>query len=62
MVVHEADEEAGRIVDDPADDLNDEEREELHRALDEAIASVKEGQCVDGDEVISRLLQRPSDQ
>jgi hypothetical protein len=44
---------------DEEDDLDDEERASLHRALDEAIASVKAGQVVDGDEFIRHLLKRP---
>jgi hypothetical protein len=44
---------------DEEDDMDDEERSRLHQALDQAIASVKAGQVVDGDEVIRRLLNRP---
>jgi hypothetical protein len=44
---------------DSGDDLDDEERERLHRGLDQAIASVRAGRTVDGDEVINRLLSRP---
>ena len=44
---------------DAGDDLDDEERERLHRGLDQAIASVRAGQTVDGDDVINRLLSRP---
>lgn len=44
---------------DAGDDLDDEERARLHRGLDQAIASVRAGQMVDGDEVINRLLSRP---
>ena len=47
-----------RVV-DAGDELGDEERERLHRGLDQAIASVRAGQTVDGDEVINRLLSRP---
>jgi predicted RecB family endonuclease len=44
---------------DSGDDLDDEERERLHEALDQAIESVRAGKTVDGDEVIRRLLSRP---
>jgi hypothetical protein len=44
---------------DDWDDLDDEERKQLHQALDQAIASVEAGRTVDGDEVIRRLLSRP---
>jgi hypothetical protein len=43
---------------DAGDELDSEERERLHRGLDEAIASVRAGRIVDGDEVIRRLLSR----
>jgi hypothetical protein len=43
---------------DTGDDLDDEERERLHRALDAAIESVQAGRTVDGNEVIRRLLSR----
>ncbi len=46
-----------RVV-DSGDELDDEERARLHEALDRAIASVRAGQTVDGDEVIHRLLSR----
>ena len=38
---------------------DDEERERLHRGLDQAITSVRAGRTVDGDEVINRFLSRP---
>jgi hypothetical protein len=44
---------------DSGDDLDDEEREQLHQALDQAIESVQAGRTVDGDQVIRRLLSRP---
>jgi hypothetical protein len=44
---------------DTGDDLDNEERERLHRALDAAIESVQAGRTVDGNEVIRRLLSRP---
>jgi len=44
---------------DTGDDLDDEQRERLHRALDAAIASVQAGRSVDGNDVIRRLLARP---
>jgi hypothetical protein len=44
---------------DDWDELDDEERERLHQALDQAISSVQAGRTVDGDEVIRRLLSRP---
>jgi hypothetical protein len=40
---------------DTGDDLDDEERKRLHRALDAAIESVQAGRTVDGNEVIRRL-------
>lgn len=43
---------------DESDDLNDDEREQLHSALDEALVSVEAGKSVDGNEVIQRLLKR----
>ena len=43
---------------DDWDELDDEERERLHQALDQAIRSVQAGHTVDGDEVIRRLLSR----
>jgi hypothetical protein len=43
---------------DDWDDLDDEERKQLHQALDHAIASVQAGRTVDGDEVTRRLLSR----
>ena len=43
---------------DDWDDLDDAERERLHQALDQAIASARAGHTVDGDEVIRRLLSR----
>ncbi len=43
---------------DESDDLNDDEREQLHSALDEALVSVEAGKGVDGNEVIQRLLKR----
>jgi len=47
-----------RQVVDTGDDLDDEERKRLHRALDAAIESVQAGRTVDGNEVIRRLLSR----
>lgn len=44
---------------DDWDELDDEERERLHQALDQAISSAQAGRTVDGDEVIRRLLSRP---
>jgi hypothetical protein len=44
---------------DSGDDLDDEERARLHRALDAAIESVQAGRTSDGNEVIRRLLSRP---
>jgi hypothetical protein len=44
---------------DEWDELDAEERERLHQALDQAITSVQGGRTVDGDEVIRRLLSRP---
>jgi len=43
---------------DAGDDLDDEERERLYRGLDQAIASVRAGRTVDGEEVLRRLLSR----
>lgn len=44
---------------DDWDELDDEERERLHQALDQGIASVQMGRTVDGGEVLRRLLSRP---
>jgi hypothetical protein len=44
---------------DDWDELDDEERARLHRALDQAIASVQMGRTVDGSDVLRRLLSRP---
>lgn len=44
---------------DTGDDVDDEDRERLHRALDAAIEPVQAGRTVDGNEVIRRLLSRP---
>jgi hypothetical protein len=43
---------------DSGDDLDDEERERLHQALDQAIESVRAGRTVDGEQVIVRVLSR----
>ena len=45
------------VLDDD-DDLDAEERAELHGSLDDAIADIEAGHGVDGDEVIRRLLQQ----
>lgn len=45
------------VLDDD-DDLDAEERAELHSSLDDAIADIEAGHGVDGDEVIRRLLQQ----
>jgi hypothetical protein len=37
------------------DYLNDEERAELHRALEESIAEAEAGQLIDADEVLAEL-------
>lgn len=44
---------------DTGDDLDEEERQRLHLALDAALESVQAGRTVDGNEVIRRLLSRP---
>jgi hypothetical protein len=46
-------------VRDDEDEMDDDERAQLHAALGEAIKSAKAGRTVDGDLVIRRLLQRP---
>ena len=40
------------------DDLDDDEREALHRALDESIAEAEAGQLLDADTVIQELRAR----
>jgi len=46
-----------RVVDDE-DELDAAERERLHKALDQAIESVRAGRTVDADEAIRRVLSR----
>lgn len=46
-----------RMLDDE-DDLDPVERERLHRALDEAIESVRAGRTVDADDAIRRVFSR----
>ncbi len=41
------------------DDLDSEERERLHKALDAGIAAARAGDHVDADEFIGELLARP---
>ncbi|HKO52688.1 MAG TPA: hypothetical protein VJV79_33505 [Polyangiaceae bacterium] len=43
---------------DTGDDLDEEDRNRLHRALDAAIESVQAGRIVDGNEVFRRLISR----
>lgn len=40
------------------DDFDDEERAELHRALDEGIAAGRAGEHVDGEAFVRQLLSR----
>ena len=47
------------VLADPGDDLDDEERAELHAALDEGLAELKAGGGVDASEVLARLRSRP---
>lgn len=42
----------------PVDELDDDEREELHRALRESVAQMRAGQLVDAEELISKLRSR----
>jgi hypothetical protein len=46
------------VVADPGDDLDDEERAELHAALDEGLAEMRAGGSVDAADVIARLRGR----
>jgi hypothetical protein len=46
------------VLADDEDDLTPEEREELHAALRESIAEMREGRLVDGKEVIAELRKR----
>lgn len=46
-------------VSDDWDELEDDERDRLNQALDQAISSVQAGRAVDGHEVLRRLLSRP---
>ena len=47
------------VVADPGDDLDDDERAELHAALDEGLTELRAGGGVDSSEVIGRLRARP---
>jgi hypothetical protein len=40
------------------DDLDDEDRAQLHAALERSMAQAKAGKLVDADDVIARLLAR----
>jgi hypothetical protein len=43
------------VVADPGDDLDDEERAELHAALDEGLAELRTGGGIDASVVLARL-------
>ncbi len=47
------------IIADPGDDLDDQERAELHAALDEGLAELRAGGGVDATEVLARLRSQP---
>src|SRR5688500_9841102 len=46
------------VVADPGDDLDEEERAELHAALDEGLADLRAGAGVDAADVLARLRER----
>ncbi|WP_434045751.1 MULTISPECIES: hypothetical protein [Sorangium] len=46
------------VVADPGDELDDEERAELHAALAEGLAELRAGGGVDADELLSELRAR----
>jgi hypothetical protein len=43
------------VLDDEGDDLDDEERERLHDAIEESEAQIKAGQVFPADEVLAAL-------
>ncbi len=43
----------------PVDELDDEERTELHRALEQSVAQMRAGQVVDASELLAKLRSRP---
>ena len=43
----------------PVDELDDAERAELHRALQQSVAQMRAGQVVDASDVIAKLRNRP---
>ena len=46
------------VVFDTDDDLDDEEREQLHASLRRGLAQARSGDLIPGDEVVGRLLNR----
>jgi hypothetical protein len=46
------------VVDDEGDDLEDDERTELHEALSRGLASAQAGLGQSGDDVLASLLKR----
>ncbi|WP_437914506.1 hypothetical protein WME73_01280 [Sorangium sp. So ce302] len=46
------------VIADPGDELDDEERAELHAALDEGLAEMRTGVGVDADALLSELRAR----
>ena len=47
-----------QVVITDGDDLDDDERAELHQAIEEGLADMKAGRTVDAKEVIARLRSR----